>query len=721
VNFVNSVIPFSKYNLPEIQPYKTDDDSILKNLHIFKGENILPYHTECKITPEVEVIMTFYKHEVSTNNYKPNDFLIITPFTSNNPLVNALDIAIQMYWVEKYKSDIYEKYSVFHKSEEGTSIDLNESENATRIVSIHTSKGDGRNVVFVIGVTERALLKFSKEPNNLIYDSLLHVSFTRMKKKLYIRVASDDDIAVKLVKYAHDNNVHTDIEPSLTEVRDNFQYKKIIDDHKNSEFFKLLHSDIISKTTYTELFDNDTSRKTIDMGHHNIRFASMIIFIFIKIYNEIRNDEKIKEHQIYQKFKEIKNSVVVTSDAWQDYFTHLKINLEEGYQKNLCILKMSTNGRDYLRYYRILEKFVHDVKEKICRIHKYGLDVLCPLESVVLYYMMETTKNGKYTNIGISELYNIIDVYNGSFQHKCNGHNNCLCTQMFSESPAGTETSETCNQMNKYLLNHYEKISHLGKIYDGFLTEHPKMKWLINHNIIFKGENDDFLLSKRFHLIAYDAENVFLIYIKPQFGNLNYNEVMMESIYDTFLVQNCTSSDFDIKEDTKKSRDFKKFHNKNIQSVVFSLDNDRYHKFEWKNMSTKEDLISNNRNTLIAQIRESLIHKFDSHSKCIFYFYKFYRNKIDILSHLSPQKFMKSFRKHLEEKYPEDKHYKHRLPQFVMKFFYCIEIELKLQKHKSHEVLQQYDDLGYFTSKLHTIITEAVDDFLGMENHSDSD
>ncbi len=54
-------------------------------------------------------------------------------------------------WRKKYNDDdTYVKYSIFHKSEEGTSIDLTQSLESTRIVSIHYYKGDGRPVVFVI-------------------------------------------------------------------------------------------------------------------------------------------------------------------------------------------------------------------------------------------------------------------------------------------------------------------------------------------------------------------------------------------------------------------------------------------------------------------------------------------------------------------------------------------------------------------------------------------
>ena len=49
--------------------------------------------------------MDFYEKEVDNNNYEPNDFLFITPFTCKNSLVNAIEVAINMYWNKKYNND----------------------------------------------------------------------------------------------------------------------------------------------------------------------------------------------------------------------------------------------------------------------------------------------------------------------------------------------------------------------------------------------------------------------------------------------------------------------------------------------------------------------------------------------------------------------------------------------------------------------------------------
>ena len=60
-------------------------------------------------------------------------------------------------WKNNITINDYYRYAIFHKSEEGSSIDLSESEYSTRIVSCHASKGDGRKVVFIISFNESAI------------------------------------------------------------------------------------------------------------------------------------------------------------------------------------------------------------------------------------------------------------------------------------------------------------------------------------------------------------------------------------------------------------------------------------------------------------------------------------------------------------------------------------------------------------------------------------
>jgi hypothetical protein len=189
--FVNSIIDFKKYGLPPIEaicnkPGCVHSDEI--PYHIFKTDDY--DYTSDKV---IEYMTT----EIDKHNYLPNNFMIIFPILKNNILAEVLHSKIQRFWTKRLGPD---KHIYLHRSVEGQTINLKESENATRILSIHTSKGNGCEVVFLLGCTEQALRVFSKQTGNLVYDSLLHVAITRQKKSLYIGVDNDYDDIYRRIK-----------------------------------------------------------------------------------------------------------------------------------------------------------------------------------------------------------------------------------------------------------------------------------------------------------------------------------------------------------------------------------------------------------------------------------------------------------------------------------------------------------------------------------------
>ena len=113
-------------------------------------------------------------------------------------MADVLHSKIQRFWEQRLGTK--EKHIYLHRSVEGQTIQLKDSEKATRILSIHTSKGNGCEVVFLLGCTEKALRIFSKQTGNLVYDSLLHVAITRQKKSLYIGLDNDYDDVYRRVK-----------------------------------------------------------------------------------------------------------------------------------------------------------------------------------------------------------------------------------------------------------------------------------------------------------------------------------------------------------------------------------------------------------------------------------------------------------------------------------------------------------------------------------------
>jgi len=546
VNFVNTIVPFVSHNLVEIKPWKETDEKDIDSLDFIDAQTIYASDIdENKINIQVEQIMEKYINDIDKYNYKPNDFLFVTPFTTKNPLVNALEVAINMYWNNKYNNNEFERYAIFHKSEEGTSININESNNATRIVSIHTSKGDGRNVVFVIGLTEQALVKFSGDTNNLLYDSLIHVAITRMKKKLYIRLENNsDDICQKINDYRYDNNIdNSNICPNL-KISKKINYKNISDILQTNTIFNNCKNIIIDNTKLNLTNFDDNEKQIIDMGHHNIRYATMLIYLYIKIINNentLLPNNNIKR-QILAVFYKVKDSKIFQSEKWQEYNDHLKDNNDKTKEKKICILKISKNGSDYIKYYNIIYKTIKKIQKKLEGIIINNVKELCPYECIILYYMIQICDNGKYSDISINDLYNITDIYFNSYNNTFEGHNECLCNKYFNNENNNKRQNNNIENMKKYLLNHYENINGIGKVYNKFLLEYPSINWQIEHIIPYNNsESPDFILYKKFSLIGYTKNNAFIFYIKPQFNNLNYNNILLESIFDTFLIKSITA------------------------------------------------------------------------------------------------------------------------------------------------------------------------------------
>ena len=308
------------------------------------------------------MIMDKYKYEVEINNYKPQDFLIITPFTKDNPLISILETRIQLYWLNKEKPEIYKNYAIFHKSESGTSINLSESNETTRLVSIHTSKGDGRNIVFVIGLNKNSLLKFSKKPDNLIYDSLIHVALTRMKKKLYFFIDDENDCISRKIKtilnnyYLRTSNKKA-VKPNIFNISKNIKINTTV----NDTYLKLLEL-IINKTIYAN-YSNliNINNKVIDITHHYLRYASMRILLIIKTFKL-----EAEKHQIKAQILGIKDKKIIEVNNWKNYSNYF-INIDKDckYKSyDICLLELSKTT-EYQKYYNIILNFIYNIKSKI--------------------------------------------------------------------------------------------------------------------------------------------------------------------------------------------------------------------------------------------------------------------------------------------------------------------------------------------------------------------
>ena len=575
-NLVNNIIDFNKYNLPQItqicnnQTCKYQHENNIKPYNIFQIPilHIDNKETQEKINKLIKKIINHMNNEIIKYNYLPNNFMFIFPILTGNHLANRLEAKIQEFWMDKFNDIDYQnnvlihnkywknkinnksyKFIFLHKSEEGKSIDLRESENATRILSIHASKGNGCEVVFLFGLNQKALQKFSKDKCNLQYDSLLHVALTRQKKSLYIGIENiNDDIAQKFEKYIDiDNNLKTD----LNDIKKSIKYKQIIDFSRNSDnIFKDIYNRYLSSSELANILpDNLDNKNIIEWGHHTIRYCVFFYYLKFNIINneKIDEDDYSKNDNSFRLFQfiEVLNKISKLKLKFYNHDEYYK-NIDKIKENNIFpILEFTTkNLTKYFNYKNSLYYFIENIKKKINKgIEEEKLPFLCPLETVILLHMIKLYDNGKYSDITIMDVYSIIYYFdecsNSIDENHCNEYK-CLCKTHFNENNNSDDLNKYQN-IRENIINHYKKTENIKILYENYkkyIIENfstSNFKYNIFHPVVLYNDHSNFKITNNFELIANSDEYVIDFIITPQFNKLNFNDIMLKSIFNNFI------------------------------------------------------------------------------------------------------------------------------------------------------------------------------------------
>lgn len=706
IKFVNYMVDFEKYDLPKIENDKTTENiNSLKFFEIEKNKDKDRNELYC------EQIMKIYENEIN-NGYNKEDILIITPIVKNNKIMNALETKIRQYWNNKLNDNIYKQYAKFHKSEEGTSIDLNESKDSTRLISIHTSKGLGHKIVIVFDLNDSKLFKFSKNKKNLIYDSMIHVALTRMKEKLYILYENNNDnISNKIISFKTNNFKDQILKPNLT-LNKNIRYSNIIEYNKNNDF--QFNNDI--EKPLMKIIEKLDS-KIIDMGHHQIRYSTMISYILIKITHSLDDDDN--KQQIIQLLKKINKNEISLTNNWKEYNKMNNIPLFQlGYKNNNSENKIYNN---------ILIQFVILVKKKCKDIINKNIDTLCSFEMIVLHYLIMIVDKGNRNRSSISpiDIYNIINIYYKSFNKDIKGHNNCLCKKLFLHT-SGINIKK--NETYKYLNEHYDSLKILDKQFNNFIKNKKELKWLFNHNISLGSykNNNNYWIFNNFDFICYTSsgvnDNVYFITLKPQLNDLNFIDNMIELYFNQHLIENInTYSDNklieykSIREYNKSGEtynsnieNFIKFNNKKINPIIISLNNDDYITFDFGNIDLKEKVINSLYNYLISD------------NKAVYYLFKYYykqsdeknsNSKIkDIINNI--KNYIKDYNKLPRIEYPD----------YLITFFNKIQNKIEdTNKSERKKYLDYYLDMDKFIKEYSLFIQNSINEYFIGDESSDEE
>jgi len=701
IKFVNFMVEFEKYNLPNMQcEIATIENKDALNLKLINKKN----KDDDMDINYCDEIMNIYEQEIA-NGYKKEDILIITPIVSKgsgNKIMTELETRIRQYWNNILDDNQYKEYAKFHKSEEGSSIDLNESKNSTRLISIKTSKGLGHKVVIVFGLTDKNLFKFSKNKKNIIYDSMIHVALTRMKEKLHVLFEDNkDSLSKKFIEYYNENNEDKKYPPNLN-LSKHISYKNIIDLNLNNDFR-------FEKNIEEPLMEiiEKLDKKIIDMSHHKIRYSTMISYISIKIIHSIDNYEK---QQLIQILKKIYKSDITLVDNWKNYLKTNHLPIFELKYKNI-------NSENKI-YNDILYKFIKSVKNKCNDIINKKLETLCSFEMIILHYLLEIVDNDsrKYSTISPIDIFNIINAYYKSFSYQFEGHDNCLCKKLFNNNEEHPE-----NEMQRYISTHYDSLKLLDKQFTNFIKDKHELKWLYKHHITLGSNNNDYRVYNDFVFICYNNQNVYILSLKPQLSDINYINNMIEMYYNQYLIENInTYPDSELDEynlNRKNNRSIEtynpnienyiKFGNKNIIPILISLNNQAYISPNFGTIDLKKNIITSLYNYMITD------------NNLVYYLFRYYYDQVKLEK---PKYKICNIINNIKMYINDDKtkgNYPNHLIDFLNKIRYNLENIDKCSDRKKY--LNLYLNMDKFIEEYSLFIKKAIHNYLNIVDESDDE
>ena len=593
---INKLINFHdhKYKgniLPKIECYGELKEN-KKPIEIIKSPTIYANDPDNnKVNTFCDDVFEKYKYEVETNKYSPNDFLIIFPIMKNNVIAPELQSKIQEYWLEKESSqnDKYTQYVFIHKHTAGTVINTKDSINATRIMSIRSSKGDGRKVVFILGVTETSLKLVSNKETGLVYESHLHVSLTRAKNQIYFGlVENNDDI--------HERFAKEDYVEYLPKISKKVNLDKINELIDKENIIELLNDNDININNIIKEETKIKQSETVDWGYHCIKYHTYYYQVILNIINNKQTNKSKDKSHLYVKLRIISSREItcLNVNGFYEFLKKYQYDYADNLPFPLCKL---SDKPEYKKYYIIIEKSIKKVQKSIKMNELNELNVY---ESIILTYMIQIEISQNYADMTPMDIYNITDY----FQKNTNKERDLL-----------NNVGNVKNIINKSGIKDYSNI-----------------QWNIFKHIELNSKHDYFKISKlQFPIIGNNESDIIHIILKSDISQLNLWDVIIEILLERFLIYNPKSID-----------DIKKFGHKKINTYLFLLDKNSFIKIDW---TWDKELFHG----IKSELNMVLKGNFESYHHDIYRYFNFIKNNKKELWDKKPQEIINEIINKCEE------------------------------------------------------------------------
>ena len=620
----------------------------------------------------IDSIIKMVDNEVKKHNYKPEDFLFVFPIMKNNIIAGELETRLNEYWIEKLsineEEEEYNKYAVLHRHQEGKVIDMTISEKASRIVSIKSSKGDGRKVVFVLNCTEMALKLLTRNHEiDLLYESYFHVAMTRAKNKIYFGLTKNNDDIHK----RFGDSALIEYEPNIKNL---FTLDNLIQYIDKDSLVGILKENNIQELKEKE--KTKEQNEMVDWNYHCIRRAIYIMYCIFNILRKNKNKISFKNSQINTVLDKISKLPIIQSSP-REFYEYLKKE-DEKYKGSrhcsnkekeeldlfpyfpLCNLSDKKIYKSYaLKIKKIMEKNQSEYKKD-----PFSIANFTPKEQVLQWYMIDIEKNLKYHQTTPTTIYNIIDYFEKEDDNKV--------TELLKETEFIKETIDKA--MNE-LLNNEKNI-----------------KWNIEHSIYFGGKTKDIkLITRNMEIIGFSNTSVYHMVFQSDFNKLNYWDTLIEILLERFILYNTSD----------KGKDIDKFKNKTIKTYLFSLKDKSYEVFHW-------DWDNDSCDKIKEEIKNAIIKYYSSFNKQLFQYCAFL-SKRENIHKWKNQNFTTPY-DYISSKYVSI--------SYVNDFFKMLHNKWKENKEETKKIA---NNETIFSEKIVEFIEESCDKFFGIQNEDDDD
>ena len=645
---INKLVTFSEYNLPEITTDDILEDDGEPVIETFQQTCVYANDTnKRKITNEADKIIDMVEAEVNKHNYMPHNFLFVFPILKYNVLACELETKLNKFWLDRLDNTNYEQYAVLHKHQEGKIIDTAISRHASRIMSIRASKGDGREVVFVLNCTESSLKILSNHEKNIVYESYLHVALTRAKRKIYFGIQfNNDDVHKRFLK------INEAFEPPNVNL--SFSIDNILMYINKNDFSDLIQNNNIQYKEEEDL-DNTNSSSLIDWDYHCIRHSIYYNYALFEIFKYNKDSDSFKKSQIKTILNKISQLPIkrCTPGEFYNYINSITEIYDSFEFFPLCVL---SDKPIYQKYCDQIEKRIISIQQKYKK-DNLSIGDLQPFDSAILIYLIDVYMNKKFHTCTPTTLYNIAESYD----------NNNKIQKMIEES----------KNMKNIMMNLMSKI----------LKKNHKIKWNIEHIMLYNGKSLDIKLRNRCDIVGHDENTVHHIVLQTDYNKLNFKDTISKILVERFIINNSKGNN--------KSR----FDNKKIITYLLILKQNRYEIFDF-------DFENNINNDIKKMCTDAVIKYCKTFNTELFNYCKFIKNnKHKWREYRTPYKFMANA--------PEIGFCK--IP-YIANFFNDLDKDCK---NNLNHVKNITDNFNLFEEKINEYIVDICETYFGLNEVND--